>query len=504
MLRSLFLFLAISVLLNASWIDDCGVGRCPVPDDSYHAFVALPIDSSDYRDKALDQGLADLSKQLYSVVRSQTASDTIVVDDTLKDHFAQTLLVVSDLKLHGYRTVKEERQNGKYYLLMVLNPADARPYYAAQAETLAKETDDAMRDARSATSRQAKARLLRRAQSAFINYGKHAKVASLLGAKKGRAPKSTAYAIDDAMAQLDRLHAADTHELAELLIKRLDRSTLKRVTVFAPAFEDSDSYSPFSADLKASLTSAFKRQGIRVSTSGAPVTVTGHYSLPAPRQLRAHLQVVDATGEVIATSEASMRITDFARYRPKKNDYPTLQQTVIDSKLSVQGRINGKTRDLLLKDGDPLDIQFKVSREAYVYIVANMRYKGKQVQYLLSMSDAAGSEQFRRYVPPHQAGMWISIAPPEDPFTVMAPFGSERFQFFASSKDILNDLPRHSTDSIEIDGSDYIGVILDENAQLLDAGESIAQTRGVGRNRKQKDKQFAMSEYVLSFTTMRK
>lgn len=501
MFRLFTLLLTISITLNASWIDDFNNGRYVIKPHCLYEYVVIPANGGDFRQKAKDQGLQGLAKQLYSVVKSETASDMLLIDDSLKDAFSQSLMVVTDIPVHGQQLIKEQLRGGKYYLLFELDKNDARPVYETRAKALADETDKAVKDARSSRARSDKLRRLRHAKTTFAEYGKHAMVASLMGAKKVRPPKYGAYEIDNMIAQLERQPAENVTELAALLVNRLDPHALDATITVAPfGFAATETFSDFSSELQNALLAAFSRQKIRVNQNGAPVKAVGSYYLK-PKNLRVNLQLQDKKGSILTVSEASMRIRNQAAYRPKKNDYPALRQTVQSGKLTVSGRINGKSKNLLLKEGEKLDIQFKVSRAAYVYIVANMRTQnGRQVQYLLRMSDEEGDAQFRRYVPAHQAGLWISIAPEENPFYVVPPFGTEHFQIFASSKDILSDMPRLADQ--RIDAQPYIGVITDTDGSILDAGRAAAKTRGVQQGVQKRDKQFAMSEYLLSFTTV--
>lgn len=280
--------------------------------------------------------------------------------------------------------------------------------------------------------------------------------------------------IEQQMASFKHMEAADVDELAALLARRLDLDTLKGpLALYAPTYEHTDAYTSFSSELQDSLQSVLSQKGRKLKT-GSPNRLAGSYFVK-PDRVKVNAALYDGDGSVVSAASAVMKIDDPARFRPKENTYATLYATVPDKSMTVQARMNGRADNLLFSGGEKISLEVKVSQEAYIYIVANMRTKaGKQIQYLLPVSNAYGEGQYQLYIPARSANRWISIF---DNYTVCPPYGVETLQVFAASKNVLGELPR--TVRANIDGEPYYGVLADASGNVLDADMAVAKMRGL-------------------------
>jgi hypothetical protein len=156
--------------------------------------------------------------------------------------------------------------------------------------------------------------------------------------------------------------------------------------------------------------------------------------------------------------------------------------------------MNKMTKNLLFKKGETVNIEVKVSKESYIYIIGNMRTKdGKQIQYLMPLNENSGNAKYQKYIPYQNSNLWVSIGE----FEVYPPFGVEVLQLFATNIDILNQLP--STQAKNINGKEY-DVIVDKNKKAMVATRSISNMRGL--KLKKKNKELQKAEAVLKFTTV--
>ena len=290
--------------------------------------------------------------------------------------------------------------------------------------------------------------------------------------------------------------AGDIDELAHLMISRLNTERLYGDVELLPfGFEDSDTYTAFSKELKFVLPQYLEELKAVSSGKDERYTLSGNYFV-GDDTLKTYAMINNAKGETIATSSAKMKIADRKAYVPKVNAYKTMKQVMIDPQLSVQVRMKDRSKNLMFKEGDIVTPELKVSEEACVFAVANMRTSaGKQVQYLLPLNYLSGMQQYEKCISARNANRWI----PLNAFEVYPPFGVEAIQVFASSESILHRLPRVRTRNI--DGEIYEGVIVDPVGRPMEASRSIRKIRDIKQDA-WRGKNLRLAETIIRFSTV--
>lgn len=498
----LILIFLLPLLLNASWVEQYQKGEYPKAASFLYAMVQEDADTDAYLAKAQEGAMADIARQIYSEVSSEQSMVDKLIDDERSEDYRVDIHVISAIPVHGASKVEERTDGRSYYLLLALDKQSAGRIYAAEAKRLAQRIDSAYKDYQNTKSLEEKERLLGGMSSDLANYETYALVARTMEQHGITEPSVSRYTIEKAIAALDKHEAVTADELATLLAKGLFKTAVKeRVEILPFAYEASKSYSSFSSEFQGRLEGAASKMVSVSRSSQSPLKVAGEYFLKEG-SLVVNARLYDASGHVKATATARMKgkvkgkVKGKEYYLPKPNAYSGMDAAVLDDKLNVQARINGKQEGLLFRKGETVRLDVKVSQKAYLYVIANMRTKaGKQVQYLLSISDYPDKAQYSKFIPYQNSNLWVTLAE----FEVFAPFGAEALHLFASSEDILDKLPESATK--RIDGEEYEGVIIGKGGAILEAARSIALTRGL-KPKKDSQKKRQLAETVLRFTTV--
>lgn len=488
------------LLLNASWVEQYQKGEYPKSSSFVYAMTQVDVNTKEYAKIAQKEAIADIATQIYSQVSSDQSLIDEVVNDERSQSFSKNIHIISDIPIHGAIKEQETLQDHRYYLLLSLDMHTAGPVYKREAQRLSGAIDKAYKDCLNEKSLHEKERLLNLIARDFANYEKYALVARLMKQQEITQPSVSAYAIDKALAGLYKTVASDPDELASLIGKRLFKKKIKQsVKVLPFSYEGSGTFSAFSSEFQSYLENSVAKMARITKAHESVYKLAGNYYLK-DGYLVANAQLYDNSGHIRATAIAKMKrdAKNKAYYRPKKNAYGSMNEAVLSDKFTVQARINGQKDNLLFKKGETLKLEVKVSQEAYLYIIANMRTKkGRQIQYLLPVSNVHGKAQYSKFIPYQNSNLWITL----EEFEVYAPFGAEALHIFSASQNILDRLPLFSTQ--KIDGEMYDGVIVGRNNAALPASRSISQVRGLKRKSKT-SKAMQMSETVLKFTTVRK
>ena len=260
-------------------------------------------------------------------------------------------------------------------------------------------------------------------------------------------------------------------------------------------YEDKGTYSSFSSEFQNYLEKELSQTLNITSNQNSLYKLSGNYFIK-DNHLTIKAILYDSFGDIELVSMAKMKISkkDNKYYIPKVNEYSTLNQPILNKNLNVQVRMNKMTKNLLFKKGQTVNIEVKVSKESYIYIIGNMRTKnGKQVQYLMPLNERNDNSKFQKFIPYQNSNLWVSIGE----FEVYPPLGVEVLQVFATNIDILKQLPY--TQLQNINGEEY-DVIVDKNKKIIKATKSISSMRGLKRLKKNKELQKA--EVILKFTTV--
>jgi hypothetical protein len=159
---------------------------------------------------------------------------------------------------------------------------------------------------------------------------------------------------------------------------------------------------------------------------------------------------------------------------------------VVTKDFRIDVTTNRGKQDLLFKNQDQMEILVKLNSMGYLYGVEHISRETDAVSSLLELDPTADwpARKFIRYVGADEVNKWISLGR----FAVEAPFGIERLQFIASSKDLADSLPLTTFDQAS-------GYYLLSN----DPAKSIITVRGLKPVISNETKS---AEAILTFTTL--
>jgi len=498
MKKYLLILLGFALFLNASWIKEYQLGMYIKDDNKIYALVQQKISNDKYKKAALNEALADISTQLFSEVVSVQFLDKRLLKDEFTQNFKQKIFIISDLPIHGATKENELIEDGTYYLLLSFDKKDTASIYKIRANELAKELDTIFEDYKKQTRIGVKENILNSLHSKMENYEKYSLVSKLLKQTNILKPKITPYFIKNELSQLYDVTTKDIEGLSKVLANIIKKTEIKSsIRVMAFSYEDKDTYSSFSSEFKNNLEKELNKTMYLTTRNTSKYKLLGNYFLKEDH-LIVKAALYDEFGdiELIAMAKMKMNPKNKNYYIPKINDYDTLNETVLDENLNVQTRMNKMTKNLLFTKGVDVNIEVKVSKEAYIYIIGNMRTSaGQQIQYLLPLNEKINKERFQKHIPYQNSNLWVGIGA----FEIYPPFGVEVLQVFATNIDILDELP--NTQTQKIDGEEY-EVIVDEKQKHVSAKRSISKMRGL--KKKSANKELQKAEAILKFTTLEK
>ncbi|MEA3554045.1 MAG: DUF4384 domain-containing protein, partial [Campylobacterota bacterium] len=462
-----------------------------------YAMVHNDTDNKKYKTIAFEEAMSDISNQLFSQVSSEQFLDKQLSDDEFSQNFKHKIYIVSNLPIHGVIKEQEKVIDDKYYLLMSFDKKSVSHIYKDKANELAKELDIVLEDYKKQNNLSTKEIILNTLSKKLESYEKYSLIAKLLNQKNISKPKVKPYFIEKQIREIYNITSNNIEDLTKILAKTIRKSKIKNSIKVMPFFyEDKGTYSSFSSQLQNHLENELSKIMNITTSQDALFKLSGNFFLKEDHII-VKAVLYDSFGDIELVSMAKMKIKkkDKKYYIPKVNEYSSLNEPILNKNLDVQVRINKMTKNLLFKKGEAVNIEVKVSKESYIYIIGNMRTKdGKQIQYLMPLNYNKDKTKYQMHIPYQNSNLWVSIGE----FEVYPPFGVEVLQVFATNIDILKQLPY--TQIQNINGEEY-DVIVDENKKTMVAARSISNMRGLKRLKENKELQKA--EVVLKFTTVR-
>ena len=492
-IATLFSFVLIA---HASWVQEYKQGDYLKQPSKLYAMAQSDMTDKRYKTIAFNEAIADVSSQLFSQVSSRQFLKSSSSQDHFSSSFQQKIHVVSNLPIHGVSKERETTIDGKYFLLLSFDKESAAHIYKEKANSLAKELDAILEDYKKQKSIASREVILNTLSRKLESYEKYLLVARLLNQKNMLQPKIKPYFIEKQLRELHNTTSKNIEELSSILASAITKSKIDgSIKVMPFSYEDRGIYSSFSSELRDYLEKALSEHVNITSKHNSPYKLSGNYFLQGS-SLVAKAVLYDSFGDIVAVSMAKMKIDKRERshYIPKKNEYANLNEPTLSSNLTIQARMNKMSRDLLFKEGDSVNLEIKVSKESYVYIIGNMRTEdGKQIQYLMPLNDRHGKAKYQMHIPYQNANLWVSVGE----FTVYPPFGVEVLQIFATNIDIIKELPH--TKTTLIDGQEY-DVIVDKNKSAMPATQSIQNFRGLKLSKR--NKELEKAETIVKFSTV--
>ena len=499
MLRKYILIILVFItMLNASWFQEFQKGLYDRNKNKIYALSQVNINQNEYKTIAFEEAISDISNQLYTQVTSEQFLNKTLHDDKLVSNFKQKIHIVSSLPIHGVTKEQESEQNGKYILLLSFDKKNVASIYKEKANELVTEINVILADYKNKKDISTKESILNTLSKKLTNYEKYSLVAKLLKQTGIKEPKIKPYFVEKELRELYNITTKNIENLVTVLAQQIKKSNIKNSIKVMPFFyEDKGVYSTFSSELKNYLEKELSKTMNITSKQDSIYKLAGNFFIKN-NHIVVKATLYDSFGDIELITMAKMKINNknIDYYKPKLNEYSNLNQPVLNTNLNIQVRMNKMTKNLLFKKGQVVNIEVKVSKEAYISIIGNMRTKqGKQIQYLMPLNENIDKIKYQKFIPYQNSNLWVSIGE----FEVYPPFGVEVLQVFATNLNIANKLPY--TKPKLIDGEEY-DVIVDKYEQTLNANRSIAKMRGL--KLANKNKELEKAEAILKFTTVKR
>lgn len=498
------LFFLFSFFAHASWVQDYQKGVFKKDQNKIYSFVQKDISQNNYKTKAFQEAVSDISSQLFTYVSSNKSLNKTSTNDRSTNTFEQTITTSSSLPILNPKKEKELQKGNNYYLLVSFDKLTTASKYKQKANDIVKTLDKMYKDYKLLKTIDQKELHLQQMASKLQNYKKYYNVSQLLNSLQINKPKVSEYFIQTQFDTIYNQKASNIQELCTILVKNIKKAKLKNnIKVYPFSFESKQTFSSFSHDLLDNLTKTLSKSHNLTTRDDSLYKLKGNYTIKESDKhstISVKTTLYDSFGDIVNISIASMDIPknllkkEHNYYIPKTNEYDIMQNLVLNPNLDVQLRINGQKKDLLFTQGDSVNIELKVSKESYIYIVGNIRSSdGKQLQYLLPLSDRIGKSKFQKHIPYQNSNLWVSLGE----FEVYPPFGVEVLQVFASNHPLIDTLPH--TKYITI-GQDQYDVIVDEKNHILEASRSVQKLRALKLKTKKK---IQKAEALIKFTTIK-
>jgi hypothetical protein len=430
------------------------------------------------REAAKRQALSDLQQTIFVNVESETLSRQSIAGE---DIFVATSKLTSTIPLIGATTKCSETKN-IFKCEAFLDSQKAANSYESALIHQQNLIDKSWQQTKSISSNSVKYKALANLLNQVHKAQQLALVLSIIAPEKKLSSLDVSrIKINEQMQTLSQ-RADSLQMLANLLIDKLDyagQQTL--IKPFTPT--GSSEITPLASALQTQLKSLMTAV---VNQQQAKLILEGKYSDSA-EQLNFEVSLINQNGKYVSSAVVSINKEAIKQFdfQPKQLSFDQLLYggQVVSNDFKVKFQTDKGMRDLLFKESETVRLLIKVNQPAYYYLVGHTITSMTKMSYLLDLQDANDLNKFVKYIGAEDVNHWVEIAA----FEVIAPFGQEVLQVFASSTKPFKRLPE-----VQFDGDYYIlqGSIT----------ENIVKTRSFRRKKKDTEKQ-KVAEAVLNITT---
>jgi hypothetical protein len=255
--------------------------------------------------------------------------------------------------------------------------------------------------------------------------------------------------------------------------------------VFPPEVQNSKEITPFAAAVRERLTSALKTLG---EPGAAVLKLTGSYTI-LENGIALHLRALSETGVAVQSAAFKLKPAAYEGYRVSAETLSlealAAQDLLINNDLRAEIITSRGKNSLLFKGGESMKVLVKLSKPGYLYIIGHTQTGDSKFSYLVPIHDGRTKRDFVLFVNADDVNKWIEIGE----FEISPPFGTETMQVFASTADIIDQVPDFYFDDkgYAVVGKNPVEVAVKTRAAL--------KKKGTGQTK--------ITEAVLTFTTVK-
>ncbi len=380
--------------------------------------------------EAKKEALADLSQTIKVEVRSEFKSVITQKNQGVDELKTKAIHLKSDLPILG--ADYDELTSKKGYMVDAVLHFSKVKLYELELKKIKDIISKNIAQYNKATTNAGKVAFLRTILTNIDQYYKYRIVAQLMHSKNIPEIKVTATEIKNRLTKLEK--KADTINFGA---KVLTRGIKKRkIYVYPPTTGNSSEITQFGSSVKDYLS---KYLNTVSNPAAASYFLAGEYRLlKTGIELTSHL--LDRKGNTIQTAVTFFLPSAYKGYKikPVTLDFEKLLKSgyIVSGDFKADIKTEKGKRDLLYKKGDSMRLFVKMNKPGYFYFIVH-NLKKKKYSYLVNFNDEPGNRKFVYYVNGDYVNKWVELGE----FSVVAPFGVETLQLFASTKDIIDSLP---------------------------------------------------------------
>jgi hypothetical protein len=387
--------------------------------------------------EAKQNALSDLSQQIMVQVDSNITIKKRKKDSNVSKDIIQSLQTRSSLPLIGVVFMEQPLNEGKLCVHAKLDTQSISIYKKAMKDTK-KAILKHEKESKSGSS-QKKIKALESVLKNMDIFSGYKSVSIWLGIDEIPEIEFTREYVENELFKITQ--QVDTIELAaEIISKKINQSDKiknKKIFIYPPVPFSSDEITPFS---KAFYTRFLSFTSPVKSPETSEVITRGSYSI-SKSGIDLSYNAYDRQGNIIESGFVKILPQAYINYSPEPSltDFSELVKNgiIVSDKLNIDITTSKGKKHLLFNQGEKVNLFARMTKPGYFYILAH-NLKEEQYSYLLDFYDSVGNEKFIFNVSPEMVNKWINIGE----FEVVPPFGVEKLEIFASTKNPVEAIPQ--------------------------------------------------------------
>ncbi|MCB9480297.1 MAG: LPP20 family lipoprotein [Desulfobacteraceae bacterium] len=387
--------------------------------------------------EAKQNALSDLSQQIMVQVDSSITIEKRKKNSSVSKDVIQSLETRTSLPLIGVVFSDSPQKDGKIIVYAKLDTTKKDIYKNAMSDTKKLILKNEKESRTGPTKKRIKA--LESVLQLMDTFAGYKAVSLWLGVDEIPDIEFTSAYIENEIFNLTT--RVDTLELAaEIISQKINQSEKvknKKIFIYPPVPFSSDEITPFS---KAFYTRFLNFISPVNSPEKSEVITRGSYSINKSG-IDLSYNAWDRQGNIIESGFVKILPQAYINYTPEPSlkDFSELvkEGIIVSDKLNIDITTSKGKKHLLFSEGERVNLFARMTKPGYFYILAH-NLKEEQYSYLLDFYDSIGNEKFIFNVSPEMVNKWINIGE----FEVVPPFGVEKLEIFASTKNPAEAIPQ--------------------------------------------------------------
>lgn len=432
-------------------------------------------------DEAKKEALAFLSQAIVVDVESSFHDKTKIIEDKVESIKEREVYLKSNLPLLGVLFTSEYK--GDEYRVEAVLSTESIEVYKNELKKIKTEIEKLNEILPTLVEEEQKVNVLRAVLNKIDNYNRYYSVYLFLS---GDEEEYTFFNKIDYELQLKKFEKKYDN-LDYAVFNTFENFPYKNIFIYPPTEENFDEVSEFGAIIK------YKTEDFLIKNVSpleeAEYILKGTYEI-FDNNILVQYRLIDLDGNIAENYLFQLEDKAYMDYEVKgrSNNFNKLLKEgyIVSSDFNINLQTSLGKKDLLFKKGDTFSLLVKSNRAAYFYLAGHTFYKKKKFSYLVDFNKAAGNRKFVYYIGPDEINRWVDLGE----FEILPPYGVETLQIFASTQDIVDDIPNTVFD-------------FSSNLYMLDNNPSknLENMRAIAKKNRQLDE---VTESYIIFTTIEK